>query len=69
MTETIPDHLRETLTHVPVKSWRSTHDIYLRINKPFVTQGAVSNRLADLRALKLVESERRGKAKFWRRAE
>ncbi len=60
-------HLAETLAHVAPKVWRSTADIYTRLNKSFIGQTAVSNRLMDLFRIGCVVFERRGKEKFWRR--
>ena len=58
--------LDETL-RVMGKEWEPTSLIYDHLDTKDVGQTAISNRLNELLALQLVECERRGKTKWWRR--
>lgn len=61
----LPAHLAETLRAVN-RQWRSTMDIHGR-QGCWVGVTATANRLAVLERMGLVDHERRGKPKFWRR--
>lgn len=63
----LPAHLAETLRAVN-RQWRSTLGIHLNYDGGWVGITATANRLAALEKLGLVEHERRGKAKWWRRS-
>lgn len=58
--------LQRTLDLIPAKSWKATSEIYCDLADNSVGQTAVSNRLASLERLHLVESREDGKNKLWR---
>lgn len=59
--------LRATLEVVPMNQFISTEEVELELDDSYVKRTAISNRLAQLKGLKLVVSEERGKALFWKR--
>lgn len=63
----LPEHLAETLRAV-TRQWRSTSETLVRIADEWLGHTALCNRLAALERMGLVEHERRGKAKWWRRS-
>jgi hypothetical protein len=60
-------HLAVTLSHVAPKQWRSTREICHRHTDEAGTIRAIFNRLQKLRADGMVQEQRRGREKFWRR--
>lgn len=63
-------HLALTLAAISAKAYRSTRQIWQRrpVSDLDATQRAISNRLQELKAKRLVVCYRVGKDKFWRRA-
>lgn len=47
--------------------WESTGLIFDHLDNPHIGQTAISNRLAKLKELGLVDMELRGKSKYWKR--